>query len=534
MTKTYSYKPNLHIASIKTKSAAHHIAVHTLQQNPGQKQPAITAYLGARYSRSADSITDITAEAYDGSINAADRLEKIFTNYGHKSVGDMSDLFICIENIPMILAMKLFNQIPVLAGQERSTRYQDFSNPDFINFPEDKSIPDEIKLKYEQIIRKSYSDYSELLEPTKKALAKAFNIDMNDKSLAKVLEARTFDTVRYFIPLGACTSLGILTSARVWSDTIAYFAASPALMDRELAALLYELLKGPEKLVAKGYVPEADGLIRHTEANFTTYESTDKVVELFEKWKLKTSKRKFSSSPAKTLEINEDNNALASLIRNYILIQDPISKSTKIELSNIQKSQLGEALLSGHNHHNQLRNLGQQGAISIEGMADHGILKDLNRHRSMERFIPLWNESVNIDREFERPNSKMYFLCDYLDLPEMQEIRKEYESRMNATYELIKDWLKNTTGILPAALRTEYVKYLLPTGHATAYRFYGSIDDLQYTINLRSRNGGHIAYRVLTYEWAKALKKENAFWGQLVDKLPKVELSSREQFIDRS
>lgn len=534
MAKTYSYQPKLHLASIISDEAEHHMAVHVLQQNPGQKQPAITAFLGARYSRSADSITTIAAEAYQGGVDAADRLEKIFSNYGHKSVGDMADLFVCIENIPMILAMKLFNQIPVLAGQERSTRYQNFSKPDYIKLPVGKDIPDELVKKYDQIIAKAYTDYKEMLEPTKTALAKAFKIDVKDKNLAKVIEARSFDTVRYFIPLGACTSLGLLTSARVWSDSIAYFGASPALMDRKLAELLFELLKGPEGLTELGYIPEADGLIRHSEPNFTSYESTDAVLELMGKWGVATVKRKFSEIPAKTLSVDVATDALNATVMNYTLLQDPIAQFKTPQLNSKQWAELGDTLIARHNQHNQIRTTAQQGSVTISGMADHGILKDLNRHRSMERFIPLWNEAVNIEREFDRPNEKMYFLCDYLHLPEMSAIKKEYQVRLNATYVLIKEWLAESAGKMPAEIRTEYVKYLLPTAHATAYHFSGSVDDLQYTINLRTRNGGHIAYRALTYAWAEILAKKNPFWKALVQKLPKVEAGNRDQFIDRS
>ena len=113
-----SFRKDLSIASLVSESNWNKIKVHTLLQNSERKQPSINAYLGARYSRSADSIIDIANEIVKNNTDAAERLEKIFSGYGHKSVGDMADLFVCIENIPMYVAMKLFYMTSVVSGQE--------------------------------------------------------------------------------------------------------------------------------------------------------------------------------------------------------------------------------------------------------------------------------------------------------------------------------------------------------------------------------------------------------------------------------
>jgi len=90
-----NYRKDLNIASIKSESSWNKINVLTLlQNNSGNRQPSVNAYLGARYSRSADSIVDIASEIISSGTNAAERLEKIFAGYGHKSVGDMTFLFV--------------------------------------------------------------------------------------------------------------------------------------------------------------------------------------------------------------------------------------------------------------------------------------------------------------------------------------------------------------------------------------------------------------------------------------------------------
>lgn len=73
-----TFRKDLQIASVRSESMWNKFKVHTLLQNPLQKQPSINAYLGARYSRSSDSILDIAREIIESNTDAADRLEKYF------------------------------------------------------------------------------------------------------------------------------------------------------------------------------------------------------------------------------------------------------------------------------------------------------------------------------------------------------------------------------------------------------------------------------------------------------------------------
>ena len=68
-----SFRKDLHIASLRAESEWNNFKVHTLLQNCESKQPSINAYLGARYSRSADSIVDIASEIIKNNTDAAEK-----------------------------------------------------------------------------------------------------------------------------------------------------------------------------------------------------------------------------------------------------------------------------------------------------------------------------------------------------------------------------------------------------------------------------------------------------------------------------
>ena len=425
-----TFRKELQIAGISSESKWNKFRVLTLLQNVAQKQPSINAYLGARYSRSADSVIDIAKEIIDNNTDAAERLEKIFHGYGHKSVGDMADLFVCMENIPMLGVMRFFYTNSVLAGQERSTRYQDFGNPQFVRIPEEVCKDRGIRKEYETLILKQMSEYRRLLPLTKKALKENFKTKSDQES---TLNARTFDTVRYLIPLGLHSSFAVNMSARSWSEEISFLNASDNVVDNELGNLLLQLL-GQSDIDIKGYIREADGLIRHTDANCCRRNSNKEILEYI---KHRLSKQRKYITPKcedDTISISHNVGGIEDLITHYELLINPLGSKKEYEFDEKDERYIGEKIFEYHNHHNLMGNIGQSGSIRIEGMSSVGSLKDLNRHRSMERYIPFFHDEIDIDNELDRENKDCYFLCNYLEIEKLQPLRKEYTKVLNDTY----------------------------------------------------------------------------------------------------
>jgi len=528
-----TFRKSLQIASLRSESLWNKFNVHTLLQNPKQKQPSINAYLGARYSRSADSIVDIAKEIIENDTNAAERLEKIFHKYGHKSVGDMADLFVCIENIPIFLAMKIFYLNSVIAGQERSTRYQNFQSPEFVKIPKEICKDEEIRKEYERIMLKQMADYRELLKKTKIALKEHFEINEENRDEKSALRARVFDTARYLLPYGLNTSMAAVMSARNWAELLSYLNANDDIVDNEIATLIFNLLAESDVEMPE-YIREADGLIRHTDANCCRRNSTREILQYLSREISDQKKYINKGCEADSCSVNYNENAIENLLTHYELLINPLGNKKEWEFDFEDGKKIGEIIFENHDHHNLLGNLGQSGAIKLEGMATLGTLKDLNRHRSFERFIPLLHDQLNIDNELKRDNMDCFFLCNYLGIKELEKLRKEYQKALVGTYSMIKKWRKVSREFLPEEVSREYTKYLLPHAHSTKYCFYASFDDLQYTINLRTRRGGHIAYRILVYKWLELLNLQDSIWYSLLKSIEKPDPKSKEQFIDRS
>lgn len=528
-----SFRKDLNIASIRSESSWNRFRVNTLLQSSERKQPSVNAYLGARYSRSGDSMIDIATEVIKNNTDASERLEKIFAGYGHKSVGDMADLFVCIEDIPMLTAMKIFYMNSCIAGQERSTRYQNFKNPEFTKIPREVCDNTDVRRGFDRVILKQLNDYRDLLKPVRDALSVNFSVNSESPQEVSALKARSFDVVRYLLPFGLSTSSAYLMSARNWSEQISYLAASDSVVDNELAVLLLNLL-GVSDLESKGYLREADGLIRHTDANCSRKNSTEEVLQYLRQYISKDQIKDFPEDECESVTVAYAPDCTETLISHYELLLNPLGSLNEFEFSQDDQENLSELIFRRHDNHNSLGNLGQSGAIKISGFASLGSLKDLNRHRCLERFIPLLHDCVDMDQELARRNDQCFFLCEYLNLPRLKKLRSEFESRLEETYRMINEWRSYAKEYMTVDLVNEYTKYLLPHAHSTRYVFYGSFDDLQYVVNLRVRNGGHISYRSLVYEWLRKLSLKDPIWKALLRDTIKPVVDDKFQFTDRS
>jgi thymidylate synthase ThyX len=258
--------------------------VRTALPNSGKQTASIMAFAGARYSRASITAEELFKEIKEAKKSANEKLATIFKNYGHASVADMAQLFAYIENLPQIYACKFYNESSIGGGQERSTRYQDFSGAVIdplaqnletsqIKQIQDSEVYKSISQKYEDLQKLALGNYRKHVEILTKKFTEVYQVDQNDKKQAGALAARVFDSARYFLPSGACnrTSICWITSAREWARIISQLKSYK---DRNLNCLgeQLETLFAPDAEVAEsiGYCPEAPDLIRYTSADETT------------------------------------------------------------------------------------------------------------------------------------------------------------------------------------------------------------------------------------------------------------------------
>lgn len=528
-----SFRQDLQIATIRSESQWNKFKVHTLLQNIEKKQPSFAAYLSAKYSKTSDSILNVANDVISNNIDISEDLEKSLSGYVYQSVGEMADLFVCVEDVPMYTIMRFFYSNPVISGQERSTRYQNFNNPEFVRIPSEICTNIDVRKSFDRIMLKEIRDYKELLRPTREALSKYFQINTNSTQEVSALRFRSFDVARYLLPFGLSTSSAFLMSAKNWSSAISFLSASDSVVDNELSSLLLNLI-GESDLDTRGYMREVDTLIRNVDANCSRKNSTNEILNYLRKDMSKEQTKNIPTGECDSVNVSYSPDCTEALISHYESLINPLCSAKEYEFSINDQESISEILFENHDNYSTIGNIGQSGAVKISGFATLGTLKDLNRHRCLERFIPLLHDEIDMSKELDRENYQCFYLCDYLFLNGFSKLKKEYEKRLEETYKMIREWRSSASGSLSSDVIDEFTKYLLPHAHATRYIMYGSFDDLQYVINLRVRNGGHIAYRKLIYEWLRKLNLKDSIWKSLLRDTIAPNANNKEQFVDRS
>lgn len=170
---------------------------------PSEGEPTAEdlAMLQALYSRDPRPIDDNVKLLK--TANAGEFMEKFYVGYDHASVGELGDLLIAIENVPIIVA-KLIQHFPLYRGQEASTRYLNWSQQPFIaRTVEGRNYQEKLRAFY---VRSFPQVVKELLN--------RFELDTNDPVDVKAARAGAFDILRGYLTAGATTSLSWVVNLR--------------------------------------------------------------------------------------------------------------------------------------------------------------------------------------------------------------------------------------------------------------------------------------------------------------------------------
>jgi thymidylate synthase ThyX len=173
-------------------------------------EPEVQAYAMAKYSRSSLSMKESLSEL--SQQRAEKFLNTFYFQYGHRSIADLAHIAMAVERLSLLAAIALEDE-QRWDGQERSTRYQDFSHPDYYT----PDFGDEsIARKYRESIEFLFSEYRFFSEQMFRYLADRTPRppEMKEDAYERTLRARAFDIARYLLPLATNTSLGQIVNAR--------------------------------------------------------------------------------------------------------------------------------------------------------------------------------------------------------------------------------------------------------------------------------------------------------------------------------
>lgn len=214
--------------------------------------PEILAMVQSMYSRSDMGIEERLQDLNEGDADLKQSkikqsLNTFYLNYGHSSIADCANVPVFIEGVSM-LAAKALQDNPLYNGQERSTRYQDFSTVPFYADSEfSKQTGEKWRALYKAYLPKieawvvaEYSPKRDLILKAESPVDRTpeehlASCTKRDVMWAKTCKAIAFDIARGLLPCGATTSLSMYMSLRKYRDHLTSLSGHPLAEVRRLA-----------------------------------------------------------------------------------------------------------------------------------------------------------------------------------------------------------------------------------------------------------------------------------------------------------
>ncbi len=419
--------------------------------------PELLASSLAKYSRSNKGIATIL-EGIDWSDSdaAVDRIFK-FIDYGHASIGGLTGgIAIAVDDCSMYLAYKIFEIAQLVDGQESSTRYITMA-PSSLSTPEELGIPEELREEWSSVMAESFEIYNDIYKELDEKAENApeelrIPTDLPEKVQARMRKNYALDRARYFIPMATKTSAAYIMTARVWAQTL-----------RELDSLPLKEAKDAAEQIRGELAKLAPRLIRHSLPDSASEAQAKALVEL--------SKSSIKANGVSTKNIADE----------IFLSVDDNMPSFLPTSGNLEQQFEGKT--------NRYSVVGTDIRRTMVRYAWNNIalaeLRDLNRHRSGNRFTPL------------APNG--FYLPEEVD-------SSKYESFLNKYAELTKKLAESGN---------HYYGYLL--GTQVAYEHSTHLDKCIYEIELRTGLGAHFRYAEHLDAVAKELMSQKPELEQFVE-----------------
>ncbi len=461
--------------------------------------PEIQAYAMAKYSRSAQSMLDSVREI--SAQKAEQFLNTFYFQYGHRSIADMAHLVLAVENVSILAAIHLVDE-PLWDGQERSTRYQDFSASGYYVPPEVRRAGQEALFHAEA--GALFGAYERLAERLAALLARfvARPDDMDERQYRRTLRARAFDVARGLLPLATHTSVGQIVSARVAERQISRLLAEPWQELQELGVELRQACLAPAEQPLAGAAPEvraAPTLVKYTQPSQyprAAYAALAEVARTLETP---------GDDPDTAVRLVPPQRLLDELATTLLYRADPLGRSYTALARVVEAlpAERKQAILAGsvaaRGPHDELLREHRCGyPIQLDLCLDIGAFRDLHRHRRCVQVI----QPFTARHGFQEPEEVFR-----LGLGEAAAEAARAEG-------LVGEYRAALERAGQAAERVSV--YLLPLAYRVRALFKMDVAEAAYISELRTAPAGHFSYRHAAWTLVQELLRAEPHLAPLV------------------
>ena len=475
--------------------------------------PEVLAYAMAKYSRSALSMKESLREI--SSQRAEQFLNTFYFQYGHRSIADLAHVAFAVERLSLLAAIVLVDE-QRWDGQERSTRYQNFSKSGWYlpEFGSAAAARDAYCATINALFEEYHATGERMLAALKRQVPRPET--MKSEAYERTLKARAFDVARYLLPLATNTSLGQIVNARTLETQVSRLLSQPHAEIR----LLGERLRDAAAGAAWNVQEEALAGLQREIAALDPALGAKAAEILTRQVKVAPTLVKYAAENAYQTETRRELEQAAAEILSGAAIEDmPVvdlvepGESLEVELaatllygacaypyrqirrhvSGLSEARCEEIIDLGLRHRGRhdelLREFSAGQALRFDILMDIGGFRDMHRHRKCTQILQPFTDRHG----YEVPEG----LEDAGLLP-------QYDRAMLAAHQAFAELSRSAA---PEAAAT--AQYVLPLGTRTRALFKMDFAEALYIAELRSAPQGHFSYRRVAWEMYQAVGRQH-------------------------
>lgn len=525
----------------------------TTLSNPRKRTAAYKAWASIRHSRSPDSSVKIMHEMGAQGVEPDVKLDSTYRGMGHSAVADGVRLDVHFNNVPMHLALLLFNLGFINSGQEKSTRFQKkFGDSElhpldfYIDEAEHLMAADILRLNYQSLGELSRSSFQKNLSLINAAYSAYFKPESKEERSS--LNVRALDTARFLLLAGNSTGFVFESSARDLGRKISHLKASPIPFYRAIASQLENLLAPRDEVERKlHFKAEAKALIRHTGPDYTTQKNLAELSAFLKQTDFSRNIRLATGFieyiPQGTWLIGNEYTTGERMIAQYIMTLYPGSEPREVlgwihSRDDGVKERISRIIYSGHNHHHEMLPLAKTTNLSVVLQSQIGEIRDLDRHKSIGRFIHGMPQiaGMKVSRESaEQMLAAGYGLPLYLtEIPEFQPVREQFERSLHGYYHAANEFLHRAASELGGGADYSFIMNILPLAHKQNLFMHADPQSLGYLASIRESNGNHINNQQHAFDIRQLVSRSDPALAGLASQRERIDVASRAAFFDRS
>jgi thymidylate synthase ThyX len=409
--------------------------------------------------------------------------DRILDGYGDDSIGELGGAHLALENISMIAAKVLEDCRIGGSPLEKSTRYIYFDQKvkgEYLFYREPILMTSAYKNLYLDTCNMLFDTYGKLIPHLTEIMEERFprDEDVSKAAYTASIRAKVLDCLRGLLPASTLTNMGVYGNGR-------FFEAMTQKLHYHNLSELQDLGKkvyGELTKVIPSFVRRADMSHKYCKT-FGLFQE-----KMYSQCKAISEEQVFSekySKPGVRL-VSHDPEAIEKVAATLLFSHTNQGFPELMEhckgLSREELDRILEAGCAGRENrrHKSPRAL-EQATFTFEILADFGIYRDLQRHRTLTQ-------------------ERQLLTCDY-----GYYIPKELEGTgMKEEYCAAMDKACEAYGAIASELPEE-AQYIVPMAYNIRWYFTINLRALQWMCELRSSPAGHPSYRFVAQQMAKAI-----------------------------